>query len=84
MKTSIETQKKEHYSFLLFSELSPAEKKVLNFLSPGGQYSVVDMVENLKISDPRSAIRYLRNKGVPIGDFWVKTTFSRYKKYFIS
>lgn len=83
MKTSNESQKKEHYSFLLFSELSTAEKKVLNFLNRGGQYSVVEMVENLKISDPRSAIRYLRNKGVPIADYWVKTDFSRHKKYFL-
>lgn len=84
MKTSNQNQKSEHYSFLLFSELSTAEKKVLNFLRQGGQYSVVEMVQNLKISDPRSAIRYLRKKGVPIGDFWVKSDFSRYKKYFLN
>ncbi|MDD2495571.1 MAG: helix-turn-helix domain-containing protein [Tissierellia bacterium] len=62
---------------------SITQTKVLWALSTGRKMSVVDLTTELNISDPRSAIRYLRNDGVPISDVWVNTKFSRYKQYFI-
>ena len=58
-------------------------KRVYELLLSGNKYSVVQLTNLLKIPDPRSNIRYLRNAGVPIADYWVKSEYSRYKVYFI-
>ena len=61
----------------------PIRQKIYELLLQGGQYSVVDLTNMIGIPDPRSHIRYLRNAGVLISDYWVKTTFSKYKVYFL-
>lgn len=61
--------------------LSSNDIRVLEFISNGSR-SVIEITNALKLPDPRSNIRYLRNAGIPIGDYWVKSTFSRFKKYF--
>ena len=62
---------------------SRTSKRVYELLLSGGQYSVVELTNLLNIPDPRSNIRYLRNAGVPIVDYWEKSEYSRYKVYFI-
>lgn len=60
------------------------QRRVFNMLRKGGQYSVADISTNLQLSDPRSLIRTLRHKHIPIGDIWCKGTHGgRYKRYFI-
>lgn len=56
---------------------------VYNYLLNGGMYSVADISTALHISDPRSHIRCLRNKGFTILDEWRKGIYSRYKVYFV-
>lgn len=47
-------------------------------------YSAADISKALHLSDPRSHIRELRNKGFAISDEWRKSEYgSRYKVYFI-
>lgn len=46
------------------------QQRVLNLLSDGIPRSVADISAALRMSDPRSAIRDLRHKGVPIADEW--------------
>lgn len=66
------------------NNLPYSEQRVLNFLSRGGRYSVADISAALHMSDPRSSIRNLRRRGVPILDEWYPSAHgSRYKKYFI-
>lgn len=67
------------------NNLSFHELRVLNFLSRGGRHSVADISIGLHLSDPRSVIRNLRAKGVPVLDEWYKCANShgRYKKYFV-
>ena len=54
------------------------------YLQSGKKYSVADISAVLRLSDPRSCIRYLRAKGISILDEWVPSEHgSRFKRYFI-
>lgn len=60
------------------------QRRVFNLLSDGIPRAVADISADLRLSDPRSVIRDLRNKGVNISDFWCDSAHgSRYKRYFI-
>lgn len=61
--------------------LSGNDYRVLDLLMTG-EYSVVQISNILHLPDPRSNIRYLRNAGYNIGDYWCKDEFTRYKMYF--
>ena len=61
----------------------PIRHKIYELFLAGGQYSVTDLSCLLNIPDPRSHIRYIRDSGVHISDYWVKTAFSKYKVYFL-
>ena len=61
----------------------PIRQRIYELFLSGGQYSVVELCRMLNIPDPRSHIRYLRNAGVCISDYWVESKFSKYKVYFI-
>jgi len=63
---------------------NPIRQRIYELLLAGGQYSVVQLSSLLRIPDPRSHIRFIRNAGIVISDYWVKTDFSRYKVYFIA
>jgi len=63
---------------------NPMRQRIYKMFLAGGRYSVVQLSEILKIPDPRSHIRYIRNAGIAISDYWVKTEFSRYKVYFLA
>lgn len=67
---------------VILPQLSPNDYRVLNLLSTG-KYTVVEIGEKLQLPDPRSNIRYLRNAGYPISDYWIRTKYSRCKKYFL-
>ena len=62
---------------------SPIQQKIYDLFQEGGKYSVVELCQMLNVSDPRSHIRYIRNAGVRISDYWVETEFSRHKIYFM-
>lgn len=60
------------------------QKRVYNLLQSGKKYSVADISAVLRLSDPRSCIRDLRQKGIAILDEWVPSEHgSRFKRYFI-
>ena len=63
---------------------NPIRQRLFELFLSGGKYSVVQLVLTFRIPDPRSHIRYIRNAGVPISDYWVITEYSRYKVYFLS
>ncbi|MFR0676121.1 hypothetical protein [Dysgonomonas mossii] len=63
--------------------LNGNDYRVLNLLAKGTPLTVVEMCDILKLPDVRSNVRYLRNAGYNISDYWVKSDFSRCKKYFI-
>ncbi len=73
----------EHDKYTKFSPRAIAKSRTLTALLAGRKMSVVELTTELRMPDPRSAIRYLRNAGVPISDVWVKSRYSRYKLYFI-
>lgn len=64
-------------------ELNANDRRVLMLLAKGTPLTVIEMCDILKLPDVRSNIRYLRNAGYKISDYWVKSEFSRCKKYFI-
>lgn len=64
-------------------ELNANDRRVLMLLTKGTPLTVIEMCDILKLPDVRSNIRYLRNAGYNISDYWVKSEFSRCKKYFI-
>lgn len=60
------------------------QRRVYDLLCKGGQYSAADISAVLRLSDPRSHIRTLRDKGVPIADVWCDAEHGgRFKRYFI-
>ena len=61
----------------------PTRQKIYELFLQGGQYSVVELSKLLNIPDPRSHIRYIRNAGISISDYWIKSDFSKHKVYFI-
>jgi len=63
--------------------ISQTQRKILNLFLSGGKYSVVDICREITTADPRAHIRTLRNMGVKISDYWVKSPNSHYKVYFI-
>ncbi|MCA0363620.1 MAG: hypothetical protein LCH67_06225 [Bacteroidetes bacterium] len=65
------------------TKLTAHEKRLFDFFCKGGQWSNRQIMAQTPDRDPRSTIRYLRNKGVAIADKWVKTPNSRFKLYFL-
>ncbi len=64
--------------------LSYHQKRIYNLLSDGIPRSAADITISLRMSDPRSVIRDLRHKGVPIADEWCEGVHGgRFKRYFI-
>lgn len=61
------------------------QQRVINLLSDGKHYSVADISVALHLSDPRSVIRNLREKGHPISDEWCDAVHGggRFKRYFM-
>lgn len=65
--------------------LPKAQRKVYAVLMNGGRYSIADICVRTHQSDPRSAIRDLRKRGIDIADEWRKTADGdRYKVYFLT
>lgn len=62
---------------------NPIRKKIFELLLSGGHYSVVELSRLLNIPDPRSHIRFIRDAGYPIKDYWKRSKFSQYKVYFM-
>lgn len=70
----------------IIKNLAPQQKRVYNILARGGRYSVVDISNGLHLADPRSTIRGLRKKGIPILDEWHPNANGRgrgFKKFFL-
>lgn len=61
---------------------NPIRQRIFELFLTGKHYSVVELTEMFHNPDIRSHIRYIRNSGVSISDYWVKSEFSRYKVYF--
>jgi hypothetical protein len=60
-------------------------KRVLSYLlQASSPRSVVDVMRDLGLSDPRGHISRLRRRGYPIGDVWHTTSEgNRFKCYFV-
>lgn len=52
-------------------------------LADGATHSVIEIAMRLRIADPRSEIRNLRNKGVNVLDYWEAGRDGKYKRYYI-
>lgn len=66
------------------ANLSYHQQRIYNLLSDGIPRSAADITISLRLSDPRSVIRDLRHKGVPIADEWCEGVHGgRFKRYFI-
>lgn len=66
-----------------YNQLNHSAKKVLLTLLTGEHFSVVELTELTQTSDPRSSIRYIRDIGIPVADYWIYTDQTRFKAYFI-
>lgn len=63
--------------------LSHQQRRLYNLLSDGVPRNVADISTQLRMCDPRGVIRDLRHSGVPVQSYWVTTSTSRHKMYFI-
>lgn len=66
----------------LYNSLSKRQKKVFDLLCTGKQ-SVTDITIKLGYCDPRSYIRYLREKNILVKDETVQKADVTYKRYWI-
>ena len=66
----------------LYNSLSKRQKKVFDLLCTGKQ-SVTDITIKLGYCDPRSYIRYLREKNILVKDETVQKADSTHKRYWI-
>lgn len=62
---------------------NPIRQRIYELFLSGQQFSVVQLSVMLRVPDVRSHIRYIRDSGVPICDYWQKSRFSKYKVYFL-
>jgi hypothetical protein len=62
---------------------SQITQKMYKLFLSGLKYTVVELTEILQTPDPRSHIRFIRNKGVNILDYWINSKNSKYKVYFL-
>ena len=58
-------------------------ERLYRLLSQGGKYGVIDIIDRMRIADPRAVVRTLRNMGVKVYDEWRKANGKRYKVYWI-
>lgn len=63
--------------------LPPQQRKLYNLLVDGVPRNVADISTQLRMCDPRGVIRDLKHSGVPVQSYWVTTSTSRHKMYFI-
>lgn len=63
--------------------LSPRQMALVKLLADGNPRSAIDIANALRMGDARSAIRFIRNKGVAVSDIWINGEYGRYKRYFI-
>lgn len=61
----------------------PQQRKLYNLLLDGVPRNVADISTQLRMCDPRGVIRDLKHSGVPVQSYWVTTSTSRHKMYFI-
>lgn len=68
-----------------YSESLPRiQQLVYNLLLTGGKFSVADISVHLHLSDPRSHIKQLRDKGISILDEWRTSEHqNKYKVYWL-
>lgn len=62
---------------------NPIRQRIYEILLSGKKVSVIQLSVILRIPDPRSHIRYIRDAGVPVKSFWERSEFSKYKVYFL-
>lgn len=72
----------------IIKNLAPQQKRVYNILARGGRYAAGEITVALggRACDPRSTIRDLRKKGIPILDEWHPNANGRgrgFKKFFL-
>lgn len=62
-----------------------AEKQTqaICLLSDGLKHTAMEISFRLRISDPRSTIRDIRNLGINVQDEWVSQNGTRFKRYWI-
>lgn len=65
------------------NDFSRNEQSILGILRTGGAYSAKELGKRTFDRDPRSTIRYLRKRGIPVEDVWVTSDGPRYKHYFL-
>lgn len=65
------------------NNFSHNEQSILGILRTGGAYSAKELGRRTSDRDPRSTIRYLRKRGIPVMDVWVSSGGPRYKHYFL-
>jgi hypothetical protein len=63
--------------------LTPHEQRLYSFFLSGGEWSAKQLMSKVPNRDPRSTIRYIRNKGYSISDKWVTDGITRWKLYFV-
>lgn len=66
----------------LYNSLSKRQKKVFDLLCTG-KHSATDITIKLGYCDPRSYIRYLKEKAINVYDEWIEKGEVRYKVWWI-
>ena len=67
----------------VLNKTAQKQAQAILLLSDGGKHTAMDLSFRCRISDPRSTIRDIRNRGIVVCDEWVEENGSRFKRYWI-
>lgn len=62
---------------------NPIRQRILELLLSGEHLSNAQLSKLFDIPDPRSHLRFIRQSGVPVSEYWQSAESFRYKVYFI-
>ena len=68
------------------NKLNKSAQKQINailLLSDGNKHTAMEISFRLHISDPRSTIRDIRERGIDVKDEWCEENGCRFKRYWI-
>lgn len=67
----------------VLNKAAQKQAQAILLLADGQKHTAMDISFRCRISDPRSTIRDIRERGIEVKDEWVEIDGTRFKRYWI-